>query len=58
MQPILLPDKILARLPFILILNHTGTYHNPLLRLMFHSPPKPNDLLPEIPWLLVIVNII
>jgi hypothetical protein len=58
MQANLLSDKILARLTLILILNHTSTHHNPLLRFMLHPTPQPNNLLPEIPRFLIIMIII
>ena len=56
-QTFLLSLKIIPRLPLILILNNTSTNINPLLRLVLNNTTQPNNFLPEIPRLLVIMAI-
>jgi hypothetical protein len=57
MRATLLPNKICACFPLILILNHAGSDHDSLLRFMLHDAAEPDYFLPKIPRLFAVVAI-
>lgn len=45
MRPLLFAGKVVTRLPLVLVLDNTSTYHDSLLCPLFHPSSDPDDLL-------------